>query len=157
MTTTQAYLSVQDLIYSLCWRFLKQYGGEWEEVLSIAHESFMDAYNSFDASRSRLTTWTQIKVWGGLMDAHRQEQSSRRWIPRQQDADLDSLQSRSHFDLPKLLNEISEDANTMIRLALNSPHPRAGGIRTWLIRSLLDAGWAAERITESFQEIREIL
>ncbi len=69
---------------------------------------------------------------------------------------LDNLQSRREFNLGTFLLEVSEDAATACRLALEAPGelmPRQVG--RWLRGTLLGMGWAGARIGRVFGELRE--
>lgn len=63
-----------------------------------------------------------------------------------------TVPARSCFDLYALLWQVSADARQVIQLALQESSPAVV-----MYRRLREAGWAQERVTRAFTEIREAL
>ncbi len=163
---TQAYEQVRPLLYSLCRRFRQRHGGEWAELISEAQEQFVAACHSNQQSRGKLITWVHHKVWYGLLESQRQR--AKEWA-RRQEIYLEEVPASSRFDFQELMKDVSEDAAAVVRLMASVPfdllveqrgwqHEAPGkNLRGVLIDFLVDAGWPAWRILETFREIREVL
>ena len=75
----------------------------------------------------------------------------------------------NHFDLTRLVHEVSEDAAALIQLTIGTPmdillaghelvrEVKATTKRAVLIDFLLEVGWSAARISICFHEISEAL
>ena len=166
VTITDDYQSVRPLLYQLCRRFHARHGGEWDELVSEANECFTVAWHSYQPAKGKLTTWVHWKVWHGLLEGHR---SRAKQHSRRIDLDMARLPSRKRFDLHELVQEVSDDAAAVIELTVGTPmelllecrclqrKPKASSVRAALVDFLLDTGWSAARILETFREIREVL
>jgi hypothetical protein len=69
----------------------------------------------------------------------------------------DRLPAPTTFDLDKFLIDLSADARTVARLALETERRTNRGRRQAVLDFLHDLRWSAERIAESFSELREDL
>jgi hypothetical protein len=90
-------------------------------------------------------------------------------LPKDVDYDIDNTpRETSFFSIEDVLLEIGDDAQTIVRLLLQTPEEvRAyvlfygehtnGNIRRGLKEYLTDSGWAKKRIGETFREIAEAL
>ncbi len=160
MDITETYHSVEKLIWRTTNRFHQCHTTteSTDDLLSIAHMAFVEAYHSYDSSKgASFSTWTVRMVWWHLLNANRDAQ-----LPIV-DTEHEVTDSQSNFHLFEFLEELTEDARIITKLILDTPTdlaeviqreyvPRAT-IRRWLIR----LGWTAKRITESFAEIRRAL
>ena len=167
-TTRETYESVRPLIFSLCRRFYQCYGGDWQEICGQAQLHFVRACHSHEPAKGRLTTWVQTKVWYGLAEDRRNE-LRKRGTHRQVPYQLEALPARPMNQLGDLLEELSSDARAVVELTLGDAldslarergfldQPKPTSLRNRLVELLLEAGWSAARILESFHEIREVL
>ena len=68
---------------------------------------------------------------------------------------------RSQFSLEEFIEDLSEDARTVVKLTLDCPREiqRAFRLqkRRWVKDALKTAGWSMNRIMETFKEIQEAL
>ena len=163
LTIDTAHRQVERLIQHTVHCFARRHGGDREELLSQANVCWVQAFQHWDANRSKLTTWTQNAIWYGLMKNRSKESKRAIKLPRT-DTDLNNMTARRGFDLDSLLENCSPDAATVVELALTAPDQRRGkrkrratSIRNSIIHYLLDIGWAAARIAASVREIREVL
>ncbi len=164
----ETYESVRPLIFSLCHRFHQRYDGDWQEICSQAHLHFMLACLSHDPAKGRLTTWVQTKVWYGLAEDRRNE-LRKRGTHRQVPYQLEALPDRRRNQLGEIMEELSSDAQAVVELTLGDAldslarernfldQAKPTSLRNRLVKLLLEAGWSASRILQSFHEIREVL
>lgn len=160
----QTYADVEKLIAKTCWQFAKRFGGDVEELIADANTHFMRAYMaaSFDSSKSKFSTWVRTIVWRGLISDARHNRRHR------VEMDLDLLEGACERPtIDALFEDISEDARIVVALAIQTPDAlydvamaRGGCPRNFrgAIRDYLEGlRWTAERITESFAEIKDAL
>jgi len=160
---TQTYEDVEKLIKYLCWKFQKQRGGDFDDLLSVANMGFMRAYNTYVPTRSKFTTWVWHCVWNILLD----EMSKSHWRSQREktsyDTELlekvDPIDER--FDLGETLKEYSKDSQVIMKLVLTSPeeilrlcHGEEKTFRSPVRAYLGKLGWTARRIAESFRDIK---
>lgn len=159
---TESFADVENLINDLAWRFVRKYGGEFEEVQAQARLIYCWAFKHYKPDKSRLTTWVHIKVWNGLKTyARRHATKHGRTFPADFDLGLVPKKERS-FDLRELLFEVSEDAALILNVLfernqkgeLPKNHMHAQQV---LRKAMLDEGWMPGRIDKCFREIRRAL
>lgn len=54
-------------------RFVRRYGGDYEDAVADANLYFLEAYHSYDPARGQLVKRIVSVVWGKLLDARRVE------------------------------------------------------------------------------------
>lgn len=162
------YSDVEKLLQSLCWRFCRRTGAPFDVAMSEANAAYVAAYNSYQPGRgSTFATWVRRRVDYALREFARQHANdrlakTRRFGPSEDTAD------RERFDLTRFAEELSNDARTVIRLAIEPPTdvmlsahtsygPCPSGLKKGILEFLADIGWTAQRIGESFREIGEAL
>ena len=158
----QRYETVVRFVSRLVKSFQNKYGGDWHELLSEANFAYAQAVKSYNLDHgTKFVTWVGRCIFDRFRELLRQrgKDHARRW------AHVEGLESqtpdRKRFCLRSLLDEVSEDGATIIRLVLTTPEtsPRTSP-RSWrsrIVEHLYDLGWAAGRIVEAFGEIREAL
>lgn len=148
--TDQDYLSLRNMLCKIVLKIQNKYGGDFDDLMSEANECFMLACHSHNPNKSRLITWVHQKVWYGLLESARvHAKRNKRYAP----ANLENVQSKLTFDVERLLSEVSADAANIINLIVYDNKDK----RSAVIQHLLSIGWAAERILESFREIKDAL
>lgn len=157
---TQTYYDVQNMLYDIAHKFLRKYGGDFEELVSQANLYFMTAYNSFSSKKSNFTTWCYFIVWKGLLN-ERQKEIKTNYIP----CDTNGYDEDGCFI--DFIDELSEDSKIIVGLILDTPNDlkilieRKGGtlpkVKTVIREHLNELGWSMKRITESFSEIRGLV
>lgn len=163
----ETYRDVERLLYRLCWQAVYKYGGEWEDYLSAAHEAYADAYATFDATQgAAFSTWLWWKVQGAITGERHRGKIQTNTVACGEDIDLDALPGRSGFCYNSFLADLGRDAQTVVKMVVESPneiwdllhHKEIGSIsRAGLCRRLQGIGWSVARVVESFSEIREAL
>ena len=127
---------------------------------------YMGTLQSHNWSRGKFSTHLVNSIWYGLLDSMRSERDKPKTTSSEKA--LNSLQDRPHpvFDVPEFLGELTEDAKTVAKVALESPSEMIGicATRKGAVRArglLFDyferLGWTLSRIAESFSEIGRVL
>jgi hypothetical protein len=167
---TETYHDVEGLLDQIAWRFIRRYGGEYNEIRSEANIHFLAAYSRFDSSEGEFKSWVNRRVFLCLLETLRKKIMRNNRLPRT-DADPDSLVvNTSSFIALDFLDELSEDARTIVSLVLEGSmdvnlatyerggdNPKPHHIRWAIWEVCKDFGWTFNRMKESFQEIREAL
>jgi hypothetical protein len=148
------YEGVEQMLNRICWKFKTTHGGDWDELKSVANLAFIKAWDNYNDSRSAFTTYCWHYVWGYLMNYT----TSR--LKQKVNCEADETVAYR----PLSLEELSDDANTVIRLVLSTVVDwhgvarRQDDIRWGLWKTLKkELNWSAKRVMESFEEIREAL
>jgi RNA polymerase sigma factor (sigma-70 family) len=152
MDTAQVYKDHTRLLHKICWDFRTRYGGDWEELRSIANLHFMQAIRSYDDKRASLSTWVRLKVWNALRDNQKKETVRN----RREHFNYD-IPDRQRFDLDQFKKELSPKARRMINVALAKRERTKKEKRNAVIQYFKDIGWSMKTIMEGFAEIAEAL
>jgi len=142
-----------------------------EEAYQEACLAFCEAYDSYDPSQSRFTTWCYWQARTALLEKRIGEARhssiavcSLKAVEQATSKGFDA--GRHPAPLASLLEDLRGDARIVVEIILSGPEDilnaltecssmqqRCGVLRTYL-RGL---GWTLARITESFSEIRDAL
>lgn len=168
---TETYHDVENLVYKTVHDFIARYGGEFEELLGEAHYGFVIAYRDYTEGKTKFSYWIRFVVWKTLQE--RQRNQLRRRLPSVSLAAEEGQEGweaetpHSGFCLMEFLDELTEDAKIVARLAVDTPlglskqmvaKGGSGTARRHVLRNYLEGlGWTAERIKESFSEIAHVL
>ena len=147
------YQSVKKLIYSICHRFRKKYGGDWEELESEANYYYVLACKGWDEKKGKFSTHLTWKVWFGLLDMVRERARKSKRIEQ---LDFRKMATRIHFDVNQFHMELSKDAVTVAKMAVGD-FGNVDGRKWEITKVLLDLGWSGKRIAKAFKEIGEAL
>ena len=174
----ETYEDVEKLIYWHAHRFIQGHGGEFEELVSIANQVFMDSYEQFDISKGvDFSTYLGINIVRRFQDNYwyekKREMPSLDWQNEFESeggtfkkfaSDVEDYRCTTKFSFEDFTEEMSEDAKTVIRLAIDTPAELAevafgkgGDPRNWrsTIRDFLcSMGWSYERVSRTFEEVR---
>lgn len=160
----ETFAEMEQKIVAWVRRFERTKGGQFTELLSIAYDAFMHASRTYRPEKGPYEHWLKFTVWTEMLEVLRKDMGRNNRLPRRA-LDFANYAAKSHFDSEVFVNELTSDAAIVARLALESPaelghagrspNPvrRRGAIEAFLAR----LGWAAERISDSFTEIREAL
>lgn len=144
--------------------FKSQHGGDFDELLQEAELIFVDYYRHCTSELFE-ERYKQVIRWRLLDNAKKIAKEH----ARRSGADLLTIPEPRHFDLPRFIEDLSEDAAEVATLVINPPQDvihaarlKRGEHDTRSLRGavydfLYDIGWAASRIAESIKEIREAL
>ena len=175
---TQLFEESRELCDRTIRGFIKRHGGDYDDYASRSNDLFLDAYETYyvtDAAnyvaRRQLTTWdTWLRRWWWSGFADMVRSVARRKV-RVTCCELNpnalTYTDEPEFELATFMGELSEDARAVVGLSLAPPPELAsvaagkGGsprnFRSTLRQHLRAVGWAAERITETFDEIGTVL
>lgn len=145
-------------------RFIQEHGGQFQDCMEYAGLAFMIAWQKYDPTQGMtFASYVRYVLWHKLLDMQRY--SARRARRLDYEADPDEQHAPREFDRTAFLHMLSTDARKVVNLVLATPPglvreidlttPRS--IRSVLRKHLKALGWTAERIAESFQEIRRAL
>lgn len=161
-----SYADTVGLLKFICRRFMRAYGGDFEELFAEANYYFIVAYDSFDPTRSSFSNWAARRVWYGLSRARQKEGAKASQISP--DTDPDAIGRMPPGDpVKEIKGDLTGEARMVVNLILSAPpeiaelFERRGGrpihyraaIRYYLGRR----GWPPEKIRDIFAEIREVL
>ena len=110
LAMTQAYQSIEKLIHKTIWDFMRKYGGDYDDLLSVCHEAFVFAYNKHENKRAKLTTWVQRIIWQRMTQhsiREKRRKQNQHHIPVE---DLGLPSSLAPSDYNKILENLSCDA-----------------------------------------------
>ena len=156
--TNELYYQYKSLLEQLARRFQRRYGGFLPDIQSEAEEFFLIACKDWDRERD-FATWVRFVVWKTLL-TRAKARATRNAVFRREFPDLSTLRQKSRFRVSQLLMEISDDAATLVKLALvprelkkESPNQR----REALIGYLLEQGWETSRLCDAIKEVQRAL
>ena len=175
---TDTYEDVRRLIYKLVRRVHQRYGGDVDEMLSVANVGFMRAYAKFDPKRAQFNTILGLAVYRHLVNFYRSER--RHYLPslnrvKGRDDNDEGIQwidlipdtRPERFDLPGFAGDLSHDAQLVLGLVLTTPQEivqymtdsfgNVAVLRAGIKKYLRHAGWSRERIKGCFAEIKGAL
>lgn len=162
----ETYRDVDEKIEKIVWRFIHRHGGNFDELKAEANYAFVRGMYEFPHNKKRSTfnTWLYHIVSTALGDNLRLNYRP----PALPIEDFkNSAKAQTSFSPAELLDEISNDACTIISLFLDTPaeiykdallngkHHRH--LKASLKRHLIQLGWTMKRISDSFEEIRYAL
>ncbi len=173
MAVETTYGDVEKMIFKICHKFRRRYGGDFNELVARGNELFMRSYRKYNPEDGSFTTYLWLRVWGGLMDDLRGKLRKERRLtevnhPLENVAQLEP----SDWDVPTFLKGLSGDAKVVVMLTLTAPkdiphammmksvercNGKPSAYRTHIKEYLLDMGWTFGRITESFKEVGQAL
>lgn len=156
----ETYRSVEGLLYSVVWKFHRAKGGDVDDLLGIAHEAYVDAYDTYDPDRGEFETWVVNKIHYRMLEDWRKRCVRHRALPRcEVNFDLMACGEKSPLDgLSEQAREVVEmvltsDPRVTSRVAGRSRHPW----RAALADVLVEAGWTVKQVAEAFAEVQEAL
>lgn len=161
------FLEVESLIFHTVNKFISHYGGDYDELLSIAYAGYLSAFRRFDKNGgSSFPTWVRYEVWTCMFNEFIKHQNNRN---RHQDYMIDRSEQLSQIIRPFIdfIDELSEDALEVVGRVLNVPADlyesiaQSGGnnkkVKKVVINYLRDTGWSRSRVLKSFSNIQEAL
>lgn len=165
MEIEEAYESVKGLVHDVVYRFLKTYGGDLEELKSVAYTSFTENFYRYDREKAKLTTWIRNSIYRDLVDYLRLKIArEKRWSLADKEFLENYLDERvKRFKVKSFLEDLSSDARLVITIVLHNPkevkldEKRPKGFKKVIKNYLIDIGWSLNRVIRSFKEIKEAL
>ena len=121
MSIEEAYQNCEKMIYSLCWKFSSTYPVRFDDCLSLAHESFVEAFSSYNPKKgAKFSTWCHFSIWCKLKNSV--IRGSKEPLDFREIHDYEivtELDPSYQFDI---LGELSADAKEIIELILEFPN-----------------------------------
>ena len=177
---TATYEDMQNLIFETAWKYWRRNGGDIEDLVGQANLSFIRAVDSYDESKSELTTWIVVCINQDLRNymvrEYRQthisiidEKIKHSHLSVSNEGEhLDIQDSYNSISVMELLDEMEKDAHIILQLFLETPkevimnvleegrhmNHLQGYMRRRLRNRLRQMGWTIERIKKSFNEIK---
>lgn len=172
LPAAETYHDLKLMIYQLCWRHVRRFGGSWDEAVSIGNHAFMVAYNRFDRDRGvKFDTymWHYVRGYLGKLAKPERMKTNTLDADCSDDEGHGSTAASQVPDRPKsgmsyLLSEVGDDARLIIGLVVDAPGELAmmagakpNKWRKALWRKLRSLGWSFGRVSVAFEEIKEAL
>lgn len=150
-----SYPEVEGLAKWLVGKFRRRYGGDYDELISACHLAYCRAVHRFDPGKGvKFATYFSRAAVLNMKNVIRTELRKRRCRLSPTKFLCGIPDYRSQFDLNGLLENLSEDAATVLRLTLDL---EGRGGRKGLRKALQGMGWAAARCREAIREVWEVL
>lgn len=165
------YADSQNVVYETCHHFVRCYGGEFEECLSIANEVYTKLYwkDDWKEKKSSFKTWLRRKITYALLEDMRLRRGRNNRLPKV-DLELEFLPTEKveDFDLQDFLDYLSEDARVVAEMVLTESIPLTmevyqrgdftpKNVLRALGKVLSGLGWTSKRILESFEEVKQAI
>lgn len=159
---TATYTDVEKLIYKLIHKFIRRYGGDFEELKSVANYAFVQAYDEWDSKKSSFSTTVSWYVNMHLLNELRDRIKRSSRVQYKNITGRDANYRQRHF--ANLLDTLSDDAKEVAKLVIKAPAELIDAMdygeltpKKALRNYLLGLQWSKSRIVQSFNEIREAL
>lgn len=152
MNETLIFLEYEKLIYSIARGFCHKFPYlDEQEMCGEAVVYALEAIRSHNPKRAAMSTWITRIVYMGLVEITRGNRYHRYAA---QDLPLlhTDTAAKSLFDYRQFLSELSHDAATVAKTAVNNAYTR-GVLR----QVMIDLGWSKYRIQKAFEEVRNAL
>jgi len=155
------YEDTERMIGKICLSFARSYGGDFDDYLGPAHEAYMRAYRLWDKKKGAFTTYLWHAVTNELRSFVRRKARIACREVRADEKLYAETAGKTGFDFRLFLSELSDDAQTVVKLLVHTEQnitpTRVPKILRRLKKHLWMAGWSLKRIAESFKEVREAL
>lgn len=165
--TELEFAATENLVKKMAWNYAKMFKADYGELYSVACQAWCEAYQDYDAEKAALTTHIYHRVRGALLSWRRsaaQHYTQQKCIDPVKLANTPQADTRRTWSVLSLLAEVSEDAEVVLLLVVDTPNDlellglTPAKIRVNLRRYLRESlGWTAKRIVETFDEIRAVL
>lgn len=158
---TESYEDVERLIWDVVHKFHRRHGdlyGTLQELFSEGCVGFTIAYARYNPEKGSFPTYVRMVVSHTLLELVRSE--TKRRVRLNTTSDVEITDSSRQFSVAEFLDDLSEDARTIVMLVLDTPGDLLSAMQEdecspkHLLRQYCAGmGWAAERITKCFSEI----
>lgn len=166
-TSTEAYSMVEKQIRLYVHRFRKQYGGDYDELLSEANLVFCEVWRLYSPSKGSIEAWTAHTSWTGLTDLLRKRLTHQHLFKRKM-RDLYRGEYSPEW-VERLMQDLSGEAVELVKVILQldeaTGRPKTEAkwtehgdqIRVRAIGELARKGWSGDMIVNAFTEVEEAL
>lgn len=165
---TDNYEALESQIQNLCKGWSRRRGGDEDELIQESFLYFVRAIDDFDG-RGEWAKFVLYRLKMNLLENARRIQHRRACRPIDHNYELSNLMAQPdhRHKLDQLLEELPLDAFVVTHLALAPPPAiqeeidRKGGtprnIRSSIRSYLMDLGWSASRVAESYSKVADAL
>lgn len=153
---TDAYKSVEKMICKLIHNHRQRYGGDLDELWSLANDAFMDAIYTWQAEKGALTThvYTKIYYYLGNTAKKRKHIHEKEISTDFQDKTVPHPVGRhSPMDLKDLSHEAQHIAHLALQLSESGKPVSKKKLAEFLTQ---EAKWSAWEILHAFLELSEV-
>lgn len=164
---SETYSDLQDMLQKLARKLAWRWRHDHEEFLSIANETFVEAFGEYNPRKGSFNAFIYKKVFHKLQEYHRTFMR-RRILGKV--ANFDATLCQDNYNphwVSSFMDDLGRDGRIVAELTIDSPKEvihaitvkgDSPNIRKKAISEYLsDLGWGAERVLESFSEIAEAL
>ena len=158
------YKNHKKTIYSLAYRYHRTTGIEIEELISSANEEFVKIQKKFNPSKACFNTYLTLKVKGLFWEMARKNRKSK-LINVDKILISSKYNPEKHSSFNDLINNLSNDAKEIIKIAFNTPREmidmlpkkQMRGInKTIFIKYLRTKNWSLPKISAAIDDISKI-
>lgn len=155
----QAYEKLKGLIYRLSHNYHQQHGGDWDEIISEAHWIFLRAIRAYEPGHgTEPITYVYTCIYYGLRGLlHPRGYLREGPHVKRRDVEMQKVVDSPRPSLGERINQLSEEAAAVVRIALFIRGSSPSAKRGHLIKILCEFGWSAEEVLGCFNEIKEAL
>lgn len=153
-TLEEAYIICDHLIKASVAGFVKKHHCDYEDALSDANFAMIAAYNGHNPEKGSFGARVCHEVWCGMMDGLRLKAKHYERYPTK-NVKLENLEKKQKNNIHNFVIDLSEDAKSVVDLLfdLDSNYKPSKSRKKLLYDALVEIGWTASRIVESFKEI----
>jgi len=168
----EIYEDIKLLIKKIIWKFIKQYGGIFDELEGEANYTFVKAYKMYNRKDIKFTTYLQKSIWNSLLNFRFKDPIFKN-IKNNAEEILSIIPiKKSKFSIVDFIDELTEDSKTILALIFDMPNDlqttikieciekgnKNKKIKSCISKYLSDKiGWTDRQIKTSFNEIAEII
>jgi len=160
---TETFKDMEKLICKIAWRFANAYNADLEEVQAEASLIFLNAMKTYDEEKGRLSTYLTLRITWGLIGYFEKQKKQTAVYSVASFEDIEDL--TSNLSVIDILDEVGEDAKTLIDLVLETPvdfmnaiRPNRKNLRASMRRHATKIlGWTTRHYKETFEEVTNAL
>lgn len=175
-TLEDGFNKVRDLIFYQVHKFIRSYGGDFDDLFGDAQELFVIGHNQYLSGvtatgmplKFDYATTIRFEVWYGLFDKMRVNLTRSKNTPMHPfDDEYHQRCGEAEFDLRGFMSSLSRDGATVADLVLDTPEDlwivimEKGGTpnnyRSTIRAHLKANGWPSSRVDAAFDEIKTVL
>lgn len=164
----ETYLECKGLIYWTVKKFRYRFGGNWDDMISVANEAFVDAYLEFTTEKGSFSSWICKWIWNYLRNDWKQKRMRDFKRKNGMHIRIEEIEARETRTLDLLLEKITGDARVVAELVIDTPkdlifliHLKGAAPRNYksTIKEYLieEQDWTPERVKQAYQQLGEML
>jgi len=155
------YYKTRKMIFKICWKYVRRYGGDIEEYISEGNAAYIRAHRTYDPNMAKFSTY----LWHCVSNACSNLVKKNRTVQINTDLAHSTIEKKKPNSFLMIFQDLPEDAKIVVRLTLDTPIELANlckgnsacNFRVALQKYLQQLGWHEYRISRAFREIRTTL